>query len=209
MILALRDRFGDQSGYSQQSTSCTGLFHGDVAGDLLMASPNGNNTWTLESGGNVGTKSASSSEGSTQGPGNGEFFWRDYYYDTWFGEVLHEETSVGSVIVVPGKNEVVSTNYDVDRDFQGGIAYFSTNDGSRSRFVQVFRSSSASNSTFGKGGGLGDLEAACAAAPIEIGNYVWEDTDKDGISRPRRNGRLQMLRSIYMSKIQARRELLF
>jgi len=35
--------------------------------------------------------------------------------------------------------------------------------------------------TAGKGVGLGDLELLCAPAPIEIGNYVWVDTDKDGI----------------------------
>lgn len=184
MVLALRDRFGDQTGYNQQSTSCSSqLYHGDVAGDLLMAAPNAG-TWTLESGGSVGTKTASGSEGSTQGPGNAEFFWRDYFYDSGFDEVLHEETSMGSVLILSGKNEVVSTNYDVSRDFQGGIAYFSTDDGIRNSFVELYRSSSADDTTFGKGGGLGDLEAACVAAPIEIGNYVWEDADKDGIQDP-------------------------
>ena len=35
-----------------------------------------------------------------------------------------------------------------------------------------------------KSGGLGDLELFCFAAPIEVGNRVWLDSDKDGIQDP-------------------------
>ena len=37
---------------------------------------------------------------------------------------------------------------------------------------------------FRKGNGLGDLEIVCDAAPVQIGNRVWIDTDKDGIQDP-------------------------
>lgn len=30
---------------------------------------------------------------------------------------------------------------------------------------------------FGKAGGVGDTEAVCGAAPIQIGNRVWNDSD--------------------------------
>lgn len=36
----------------------------------------------------------------------------------------------------------------------------------------------------GKASGLGDIEALCEAAPIEIGNYVWFDADGDGVQDP-------------------------
>ena len=36
------------------------------------------------------------------------------------------------------------------------------------------------NGSLGKASGLGDLEALCAAAPIQIGNRVWLDKDRDG-----------------------------
>jgi len=36
----------------------------------------------------------------------------------------------------------------------------------------------------GKAGGLGDLEALCDDAPIEIGNRVWVDSDANGIQDP-------------------------
>src|SRR5690606_39863886 len=32
--------------------------------------------------------------------------------------------------------------------------------------------------------GLGDLEAMCNPAPIEIGNRIWVDSDRDGIQDP-------------------------
>ena len=37
--------------------------------------------------------------------------------------------------------------------------------------------------SFGKAGGLGDLSTLVSTAPIEIGNYVWNDTNKDGIQQ--------------------------
>jgi len=38
--------------------------------------------------------------------------------------------------------------------------------------------------TFGKSSGMGDLEVLCNMAPVQIGNRVWIDTDKDGIQDP-------------------------
>jgi hypothetical protein len=34
---------------------------------------------------------------------------------------------------------------------------------------------------FAKANGLGDIELSGIEAPIEIGNRIWKDTDKDGI----------------------------
>ncbi len=36
----------------------------------------------------------------------------------------------------------------------------------------------------GKASGLGDIEALCDPAPVEIGNYVWFDIDGDGVQDP-------------------------
>ena len=38
-----------------------------------------------------------------------------------------------------------------------------------------------SEGTFGKGAGFGDLEPMCEAIRVQIGNYVFADTDEDGI----------------------------
>ena len=37
---------------------------------------------------------------------------------------------------------------------------------------------------FGKASGLGDIDAAISPSPIEIGNRVWNDTDRDGVQDP-------------------------
>jgi len=44
------------------------------------------------------------------------------------------------------------------------------------------------NGTFGKAAGLGDLEVLCAEAPIELGNRIWNDLDRDGIQDPNEPG---------------------
>ena len=60
----------------------------------------------------------------------------------------------------------------------GTIALSNTSGGDLYRYV-VYDSGTPGGS--GKAVGLGDLEALCDPAPIEIGNRVWLDTDRDGI----------------------------
>ena len=42
--------------------------------------------------------------------------------------------------------------------------------------------------TFSKANGLGEFVAVCTAAPIEIGNRVWDDLDGDGVQDPNEPG---------------------
>ena len=37
---------------------------------------------------------------------------------------------------------------------------------------------------FAKANGMGDIEALCDAAPLEIGNRIWSDTNGNGIQDP-------------------------
>jgi hypothetical protein len=41
---------------------------------------------------------------------------------------------------------------------------------------------------FGKAGGSGDTEVLCNAAPLQIGNRVWNDADGDGIQDSNETG---------------------
>ncbi|MFK7936082.1 MAG: SdrD B-like domain-containing protein, partial [Saprospiraceae bacterium] len=59
-----------------------------------------------------------------------------------------------------------------------GIHFFDYQTGERTDWARI---TGASALLAAKGAALGDIEAECAIAPIEIGNYVWEDTDADGI----------------------------
>ncbi len=66
--------------------------------------------------------------------------------------------------------------------FSGGIHWYRRSDGQVDNLYRVFLRTDPD--TFGKAGGLGDLEALCDAAPLEIGNRVWLDADIDGVQDP-------------------------
>jgi uncharacterized repeat protein (TIGR01451 family) len=199
-ILNLADRAGHQLGNSQAGTTGpegTGPQEGVIAGDMLRLAPAGNfpfSSWTLESAGAVGATlpgggSATSPLPRTpveaQGPGGAEFYWADYY-DSF--QEIHDELFVGGTALVPGRREVVTSAMDPltgagAAGFRtGGFAYFSNDDGSRTRSVQLYEQDIIGS--FGKAAGIGDIEALCAAAPIEIGNRIWFDDDRDGIQDP-------------------------
>lgn len=172
MLVGLRDRFGDQFGYRAPDPNgyypVANGYRGDGVGDILRATPDGGGGWAL------------SIVEATDGT---EFFPNDYFDQV----ALHEETSVGGLAAVLGKGEVAVTVFDPILDstgnWAGGVAWMNTSTGARPSNYQVYDTDNngADPATFGKAHGVGDLEALCDAAPIEIGNRVWEDTDEDGI----------------------------
>lgn len=101
----------------------------------------------------------------------------DEYY-TGLNFDPHYETAIGGLAQLPGSGEIVSTVYDPLAYNSGGIKWLENSDGSLDRAFQLFSSNDAFS---GKANGLGDLELLCDPAPLEIGNYIWEDTDGDGI----------------------------
>lgn len=93
---------------------------------------------------------------------------------------VHQETSMGAVAVIPGTGKVLNAVYDGFEVEDGSIATFDNKTGDRDQAYQLYVAAQGSG-TFGKAVGLGDLEPMCAMAPVEIGNRVWFDSDKDGI----------------------------
>ena len=94
----------------------------------------------------------------------------------------------GAMAVLRGSDELLATYVDPIPpggtfgapeflDVQG-LQWFSNTTGDKTDSYRVYRSGFP---FFGKGYGLGDIELMCDPAPLEIGNYVWEDTDMDGI----------------------------
>jgi len=185
MIVDFLDRSGHQYGYNNYR-NLSGTVSGgsyDVGGDILVAGKNcGTGTFTLESNGSYTSADGSIYSGgvaSTQGPGGGEFFNKDSF------PVWHNETSMGSAAVLRGSSNVLVTLMDPINDFSNGTAKFSINNGARTGEYQIARNLTGG---FGKANGLGDVELAGDEPPIEIGNMVWLDTDKDGIQDPGENG---------------------
>jgi hypothetical protein len=189
MILAFADRFGHQAGYDQYLalSGSTRLLRANAAGDMIHVC-NINGTWALEGTGGC-TENDNSTAQSTlnnDGPsGTGEFYYGDNFDDTNQAPTFnHNETSMGGLATLRGINEVMSINFDpvngANYAFDQGFIWFNTTTGARTDQFRLIASGVGSN----KGNGLGDIEAICAPAPIEIGNFVWVDTDRDGVQDP-------------------------
>ncbi len=181
MILGLRDRFGDQTGYLNDAPdpANTKMYSGLATGDLLRAGQCGSNgTYVLESAGSVCASLSTLSGQNGDGPGGGEF-----YDDNAF--CCHSETSYGGLALLPGRGEVVNVTLNPLDLNSAGFRFYDNLTGQQRRSQEYHRSGtriyqSENAITFGKANGLGDVELACNAAPIQIGNRVWKDTNANG-----------------------------
>lgn len=181
LILGLRDRAGDQYGVEAlDNPADNNRYYGVTAGDILRACGDPASGWTMESNGRCGGV-GSAPQNTGQGPGNGEYYFRED------GPPFHDEVSVGGVVVVPGYPDVALTMFDPipvftsDTLFDGGIRWLSNATGGYTKSYRVYDGARVFGGPFGKANGLGDLEALCDAAPIEIGNRIWRDLDSDGV----------------------------
>jgi hypothetical protein len=180
IIAGFVDRTGHQTGVSQRATSAADatLYSGYVNGDILRIYNNAG-TFVLESGGTTPAGGGCGLNG--QGPGGGEFYCGEFYSS------LHNETSLGGLARWPGANELPLTVMDPLDIFSGGVSWMNNSTGADNRRYELFSNTIGgavpitNTGTFGKAAGLGDIEALCDAAPIEIGNRVWSDTNQNGI----------------------------
>ena len=181
LVLGFRDRSGDQFGNNTlDNPADSALYYGVSAGDILRASGNPTSGWTLESNGRAGGQ-GTAPQGTNEGPGGGEFYFGDVAIP--FGD----ESTQGGVLQVGGFSDVLTTVYDPvpfnnnAALFDGGVTWFNNGSGARDKGYRVYNGALTANGPFGKANGLGDLEALCDPAPIELGNRIWRDTDRDGI----------------------------
>jgi len=176
MILSFSDRWGMQLGSANLWPNGTTGESAVEAGDLLRAWPSSLQQWTIESGGDKdgpGPFTPTISQMSPQGPGGGEFYYSDIY------NMDHEEIAMGAIAVLPGSQEVAATVNDPIIYNASGTKKFSSITGAASNGYQLRRGQSPRD--FGKSAGLGDLELICNPAPLEIGNRVWIDANRNGI----------------------------
>ena len=182
MIIGFRDRYADQTGSytpSPEWPTDTSLYATDAAGDVLRACLESNGAYSLEG---TGSCAVSNGGGAVSGPGGPEWFDGDIYLTG--GVPGHEEISHGGLVAHPVANEVLMSAYDALDDsfgeyaFSQGLARLDIGSGDKVGQYRVV------GDIFGKAAGLGDLEAFCLGAPLEIGNYVWQDLDLDGIQDP-------------------------
>ncbi len=193
LVVGLRDRFGDQSGYQSDQYGNNIADNGLSAGDILLACATSTG-WVLESNASCtsSTSGAHSSlgVGNGQGPDGGEFFYRDNWVS---GANSHGETGQGAVVIVPGTSTLVSAAMDPIQQFSAGLFALDTGTGDRIGAIELQPSATGlpspeMNQTFGKASGIGDLELLCDSAPVEVGNRVWADLNGNGIQDPAEPG---------------------
>ncbi len=186
MILGFRDRFGDQ-------VSADGAFvnaspFSRSVGETLLACNSSDTLWNVETAGGCGGRTGLTT--GNWGPGGGSFFQGDLS-----GDAQDREAGQGALLILPGFREVMSTAFDpvsfdsngqINNNFNtGGVQRYSlasgANSGNYLGAYDVFLDSALS---FDKANGLGDIEALCSPAPIEVGNRLWYDTNANGIQDP-------------------------
>jgi trimeric autotransporter adhesin len=186
MILGIRDRFGDIVPIANNNGGDP--WYPRTAGDILRACLQVNNTFKIENNATCGSITTAGvgtlGDLTSNGPGGKEFYFEETPGDAG------TESSQGSLLLLPGSGEVMSNSFDpVNRLGDGtrpknnydtgGVQKHSNTTGKQTGAYDVYLSADAN--TFGKATGLGDIEIMCDLAPIEIGNRVWLDNDKDGI----------------------------
>jgi len=189
MILSFRDRVGEQSGYFAASDPSDAGDHnrkGITAGEILRLCGGPTNGWTPENNGSCGgTTTAGANNG--EGIGGGEFYYQENYHPN--GNP-HDEVGLGSAAQIPGHNEMVAGIFDPpylpnDNIYDaGGFRWFrntGASAGSQNRGYMVYQAETAN---FGKANGIGNVAPLCEAAPIELGNRVWRDSNNNGVQDP-------------------------
>jgi hypothetical protein len=173
--LGFRDRYPDLEGTYLHRHNSTDEAIAIGAGDLLRACVV-NGGYQLESGGNCGPASGAGA-GNGLGPGGGE-----YFTSIWNGsDAVHDHTATGGTTYLPGHDDEWSTRFDpFDSDaWHKGVSLYGDN-GALSQGIEIGGSELNRNIAFGKGNSLADIEKLCDAAPVQIGDRVWYDTDRDG-----------------------------
>lgn len=179
MFVAIIDRFGHQMGWDNYETDTgnTDRYFGQTSGDLLRFC-NDNGSYLREGTGICATQSFSNLDGATE-------FFDDHILFPGAGSITHEELTMGGLSFLKGSGEIFSVVTDPTDRRSAGTRVYNTSTGAELRSYEIVDDSgNAANPNsgfFGKAAALGDIEILCPPAPIEIGNYVWEDTNGDGI----------------------------
>ncbi|MDF7820290.1 SdrD B-like domain-containing protein [Runella sp. MFBS21] len=183
LLLSFLDRLGLQTGQNQPGIAPddTLNYYGFMSGDLVRAQRNANGTFTLENNAQSGDLLGCGSN-TNSGPGGGEFFCEDYWLNG-SGGVGHAEITNGGLLKMPGNQEILVSSMDPIHGLylSTGFIAFDTKTGKRNRSFSVY---SLSPGSLGKSGGVGDLTALCQNPPLEIGNLLWLDTNRNGIQDP-------------------------
>ncbi len=197
MILFLFDRFGHQVGAFTQSPYGEQLNHVAAHGDILYACRRDDGSWLMEKLLSGEADCSTAGQAFIEGKGRvDEYFFEDTYRSRF---ALHGDVGLGAGLAIPGRDSVISAIFDPvyatdvrgDTLFDGGLHWYSVADGHWRKSVRIYNNLTGNISqegTFAKAAGLGDIVALCDPAPVEIGNRVWLDENRDGLQSPSEPG---------------------
>lgn len=102
----------------------------------------------------------------------------------------HAETAIGGVVQIPGRPYAIASTFDPNEAGNtwqsGGLEWFDNSTGGHVNGARLYngRPLGVDVGTFEKAAGIGDVQASCGSATIQIGNRIWFDADSDGVADP-------------------------
>jgi len=189
MVMGFSDRTSHQTGDAYTFPDGTAGKIIFTKGEILMAGYDGTN-FVLESNGVVNGMMGFQSW-SNNGPGTLNAMGDGYTgaYGHFYDDQIFEGNSVmGGLALRKDVDETVATVSDPFVIQSAGITYFDNTDGADLRRAQLYEGAPPLAPGFGKAAGLGDIELMPVLAPLQIGNFVWADTDQDGVQDPNEMG---------------------
>ncbi len=165
MLLGIRDRMGDATGRGNEALNGTTIVDGRAHGDLIRA------CYSAGTG-------LFDADNCTP---NGRSWSTEAQTSTFFPD---PNNPMGGLVQVPGFTEVVTTVKDPSWIYSSGVGWYSNSTGTAVKPYEILNNSGAANDVGSKGSTMGDMEALCDAAPIQIGNRVWFDANANGLQDP-------------------------
>jgi PKD repeat protein len=192
MAIAFFDRTAHQVGTNNyDDPTFTHLDHENYAGGDILRAYFSNGAYILENAGKSGPYTGAQTN-NNQGPGFGEFYSDNMYPYGGF----HTEMVTGGLAIKPGSGEVLvgmvdPTSYKIGDIRQNGLRHLGNTTGLTNSSIAYYHTSNTVDevASFGKGNGMGDIELATdVLSYLEIGNYVWNDANYNGIQDPTETG---------------------
>ncbi len=148
-------------------------------GQAFRACSAGSGVYVLESNGSCGTATGAG-VGNGNGPGSGQF----YAPDTAADGQLHSQQ--GGLAYLPSRDILLTTSYDQFGLYSAGASYWSASTGVNTKDYQLLLrpAPTGADPYDAKANALGQPEVMCAAAPVEIGNRIWNDLNNNGLQDP-------------------------
>jgi hypothetical protein len=186
LVLAFRDRFGDQGGRAMPpADGSAGVFDTVSGGDLNRVCRQANGSYAWEGTSGCLNHNTAANNGGGESTTVVEYYPGEYYSDATHGQP-HNETAQGAVAMVYGASRMPATVMDPTDINTGGIGWFDRTNGTMydQAHDNSYLISDTTTEGWGKANGLADLEALCDQAPVQIGDRVWFDSNADGIQDP-------------------------